>query len=592
MVLVAGCAGAPPRPVNIARGDYEPARQYLTAVIRQEMARHGVQGLSIALVDDQRVVWAEGFGQADVANKVPATADTIYRIGSISKTFTATAIMRLAERGKVDLDRPVTAYVPEFSIRNRFAGSRPMTLRALLAHHSGLPSDVLRGMWVDRPVSLAQHVAALRDESLASPPQTLYKYSNIGFSLLGRVIENVEHEEFSRVMQQTLLVPLGMSGSSFQLTPEIERRYARGYRHGQEAARLSLRDTPAGGMLSSVNDMSRWLRFIFAGGSAQGTQIIRPETLQAMFTPQFDGLTLDFGHKTGIAWMLSGLSVAGGQPVVWHNGGYPPYQAHLSLLPEQKLGVVILTNSNEAGQFITQLGTKALELASETKYGAPPARVAAKETPAPAPVARADLARFAGHYVMFSGQLGSIRVAGDQLKTSLGDTNFVLSPVGADTFAPKASFAFGLITIPLNDLSVRFQTVQGQDVAVLYGLPAPFAFARAPGGAIPGAWLRRLGTYRADTSDEQFDLKRVELATEAGFLVFKAVIVPRDSADPEVSATFALTPISNDEAVVAGIGNGEGGMVRASDPGNGTELVYSGFRFVRAVIPANAQPGR
>ncbi len=581
VLLLSGCAGPPPRPMNIARNDYAPAKQYLAAVIKQDMAKYDVKGLSIALIDDQKVVWAEGFGYADVANQVPATADTVYRIGSISKLVTATEIMRLAEQGKVELDNAVTAYVPEFSIHNRFADSKPVTLRALLAHHSGLPSNVLKGMWVDHPVSLVEYVMALREESLASPPQSLYKYSNIDFSLLGRVIENVEHQEFSSAMQQSLLTPLGMTDSSFQLTPEIERRYARAYRNGREVTRLSLRDTPAGGMLSSVNDMSRWLRFIFADGSAQGKQIIKPETLHEMFKPQFEGLDTDFGHKIGMAWMLSGLSVPGGQPVAWHNGGFPPYQAHLSLLPEQKLGVIILTNSDEASQFITQLGTRVLELAYETKVGVPPRHDSPKSAIHTVQVPRDKLARYAGHYVMFNGQLGSITVDGDQLKTSLFDRSFTLHPISTDTFMPKASVAFGLISIPIDTLSVRFQTVQGKDVAVLEGLPAPFAFERVPRIEIPDAWHNRVGEYQTDTTDEQFDFKHAELATESGILVFKAVITSKNGADPEAKVTYALQAVSDHEAVVAGIGEGEGGMVRAIDSDNGTELVYSGFRFTR-----------
>ena len=580
--LLSGCTGAPPRPTNIARGDYAPAKQYLSATIRQDMAKHDVKGLSIALIDDQKVVWAEGFGYADVANRVPATANTVYRIGSISKLVTATEIMRLAEQGKVDLDKAITTYVPEFSIHNRFANSKPITLRALLAHHSGLPSDVLKGMWVDHPVSLAEYVTALREESLASPPQSLYKYSNIDFSLLGRVIENVEHQEFSSAMQQNLLSPLGMTDSSFQLTPEIERRTARAYRNGREATRLSLRDTPAGGMLSSVNDMSRWLQFIFADGRAQGTQIIKPETLHEMFKPQFADLELDFGHKTGMAWMLSGLSVPGGQQLAWHNGGFAPYQAHLSLLPEQKLGVVILTNSDEASQFITQLGARVLELAYETKLGVPPPQDSPKKTTSPVQVPRDKLARYAGHYAMFNGQLGSITVDGDQLKTTLFDRNFTLHPISIDTFVPKANVAFGLISILIDSLSIRFQTVQGRDVAVLSGLPAPFAFERVPLADIPDAWRKRVGKYQvADTIGEQFDVKQAELATESGILVFKAVLSSKSGVEPETRVALALQTVSDHEAVVAGIGSGEGGVVRAIDSGNGTELVYSGFRFIR-----------
>lgn len=581
VLLLSGCAGAPLRPTNIARGDYEPAKHYLSAVIKQDIAKHDVKGLSIALIDDQKVVWAEGFGYADVAKQVPATTDTVYRIGSISKVLTATEIMRLAEQGKVELDKAVTAYVPEFSVHNRFVDSKPITLRALLAHHSGLPSDVLKGMWVGHPVSLAEYVTALSEESLASPPQSLYKYSNIDFSLLGRVIENVEHQEFSSAMQQNLLMPLGMTYSSFQLTPEIERRYARAYRNGKETTRLSLRDTPAGGMLSNVNDMSRWLRFIFADGRAQGAQIIKLETLHEMFKPQFEGLDTDFGHKIGMAWMLSGLTVPSGQPLAWHNGGFPPYQAHLSMLLEQKLGVIILSNSDEASQFITHLGTRVLELAYETKYGAPSTRDTVKQSPKPVRMSRDDLARYAGYYVMFNGQLGSITVDGDQLKTSLFDRSFSLQPISADTFLPKANVAFGLISIPIDTLSIRFQTVQGKNVAVLGGLPAPFAFERLPSADIPDAWRKRAGMYQTDTTDEMFDFKKAELATESGILVFKAVIASKNGVDPEANVTYALQAISDYEAVVAGIGNGEGGMVRAIDSGNNTELVYSGFRFAR-----------
>jgi len=172
-------------------------------------------------------------------------------------------------------------------------------------------------------------------------------------------------------------------------------------------------------------------------------------------------------------------------------------------------------------------------------------------------------------------------VDGDQLKTSLFDRSFTLHPISIDTFVPKANVAFGLISIPIDSLSIRFQTVQGRDVAVLTGLPAPFAFARVPHAQIPDAWRNRMGKYQTDTADEQFDFKQVELATESGILVFKAVLSSKSGVEPETRVKLALQTVSDHEAVVAGIGNGEGGVVRAIDSGNGTDLVYSGFRFTR-----------
>jgi CubicO group peptidase (beta-lactamase class C family) len=583
-ILLFGCVGAPPKPATTYLGDYTYAREYLSWMLRQGMAKHDVKGLSIALIDDQRVIWAEGFGYADAAKKIPATPETIYRVGSISKVFTATEVMRLAEHGKVDIDQPLTRYLPEFSIRSRFGDSKPITLRSLLAHHSGLPSDVLKGMWVEHPVSLSRYVADLREESLASSPQTLYKYSNIDYSLLGRVVEKIEGQDFSAAMQYGLLNPLGMTRSSFHLTPELDKRYAKGYRNGEEAERTPLRDAPAGALLSSVNDMSRFVSFLFADGYAQGAQIVQTETLREMFTPQYDALPFDFGHQVGLAWMLSGLSVPSGDRLVWHNGGATPFQAHLSLLPEKKLGVIILANTDEASSFITQVGVKALELAMEAKYGAPPAPSSNQAKAEPVKVPHEILAQYTGSYVMFNGQLGTITLDGDQLKTSLMGANLTLMPVSADTFIPKANIAFGLISFPLSNLSVQFQAVQSHNVAVLHGLPALFAFEKVPDYKIPAAWLSRLGKYRTDTSEEQFDFKEFELASSSGMLVANVTLSSKNGTAPETRITIALKPISESEAVVAGLGNGEGGVIRALDHDNTSELVYSGFHFVRAGI--------
>ena len=158
--------------------------------------------------------------------------------------------------GKVDLDQPIQRYVPELALRNRFPAARPITVRALLAHHSGLPSDLLAGMWVEHPVSLAELMSQLQEESLATAPQTQYKYSNLDYSILGRLIENVVGHAYSDVMQQAVFTPLGMTQSALQVTPQMAASYALGYRKGQEAERTPLRDAPAGSMISNVRDLA------------------------------------------------------------------------------------------------------------------------------------------------------------------------------------------------------------------------------------------------------------------------------------------------------------------------------------------------
>jgi len=149
--LLLGCASPVQRPEAIVRGDYGAVREYATRLIEDEMRREGVAGLSIALVDDQKVVWAEGFGFADREGQERATPDTIYRVGSITKLFTATAVMQLAEAGKLAIDQPVSAVLPGFSMRSRFDGAGPVTPRLLMTHHSGLPTDILQGFTQAHP---------------------------------------------------------------------------------------------------------------------------------------------------------------------------------------------------------------------------------------------------------------------------------------------------------------------------------------------------------------------------------------------------------------------------------------------------------
>jgi CubicO group peptidase (beta-lactamase class C family) len=165
--LLLGCSTAPVKPESAALGDYEYTKQYFSRLIKKEMKSHNIAGLSIALVDDQRIVWAAGFGYADKANNLPATPETVYGVGSISKLFTATAAMQLAEQGKLDIDKPLQTYLPEFSMKTRFTDPGPVTPRSIMTHHSSLPSDLRKGMWSKNPEPFTSVVDRIKDEYVA-----------------------------------------------------------------------------------------------------------------------------------------------------------------------------------------------------------------------------------------------------------------------------------------------------------------------------------------------------------------------------------------------------------------------------------------
>ena len=583
LISSAGCSSASPKPDHLALGNYDYTKAYLSWMLPEQMAKFNTKGLSIAIVDDQQIIWMRGFGFADAAGNKPASAQTVYRIGSLSKLFTATEVMKLAESGKLDIDQPLNTYLHNFNIGNRFPNSAPMTLRAMLAHHSGLPSDYLKGMWVQHPESLAQLVTDLNQDELATPPQTLFKYSNLDYSLLGRTIELTTHESFADAMQHDLLEPLGMTQSSFVLTSGLRDQYSKAYRDGREVAIPGLRDQPAGSMLSNVADMSQFIKFVFADGMADGSQLIRPDTLKQMFTPQFPGLPLDFGHQIGLGWMLNGIDVPGAKQVAWHDGAYSPFYGSLLLLPKQKLGVVVLANSEEAKNFANQVAIKAMELALQAKYGIPlpptevPAKINAVALPSP------TLESYTGNYVIF-GQASQLTRDGSDLKGNAMGNTFRLMPIAQDTFIPEA-VVLGMFSVPLPTLQLQFLTVAGKNVALLRGLPAPFPFQKIAKYPIPQSWISRLGTYTT-LSDEQIEFQPLELTIDNGMLMARVVVSSPIAQAKKQELKLALRPISDTEAVVVGLGNGEGGVVRVIKENGQDQLFYSGYVFTPTNKPA------
>ena len=230
MLLAACSTHTPVKPVNLPRENYAYAQSYLIWLIEKEMADNNITGLSIALVDDQKLVWSSGFGYSDVENNVPATPRTAYRMGSIAKLMTATAAMQMAERGQMDIDQPLTRYLPEFSIRSRLHSTAPITPRNIMSHHSGLPANFLKGMLSKNPKYFTTLVKDVQEEYVSYPPNFVFAYSNLGVTLLGAAIERTGNQNFNDYLKQSLFDPLGMRDSYFSSQPELN-----GYSNGKVA---------------------------------------------------------------------------------------------------------------------------------------------------------------------------------------------------------------------------------------------------------------------------------------------------------------------------------------------------------------------
>lgn len=577
-LAVTACASAPPpRPASWRQGDRSYAGAYLDWMVRGEMAQHHIRGLSLVVVSDRQTLFSRGYGYADVARGVPATIDTVYRIGSVSKVVSASLVLSQVEQNLLDLDVPVTTYEPAFSIRSRFPAA-PITLRQLLSHHSGLPGDVLRGMWVASPAPLSTVTQLLAEEDLVAPPGAMFHYSNIGYSLVGHVIETVSHASFPDLARHTLFEPLGMSSSSFEHTAELMPRLAVGYRGDRVVAPTPLRDVSAGSMLSTASDVGRFLQMMLSGGALGAVRVLRPESVSTLFTPQFADCALDFGKRVALDWVVGGLSARGDdEPVSWHNGNAPPFQAHVSVLRNARLGVVVLSNSAEAAPVVTRLGARALELMHEADTGVVPPEPGAPEV-TEIPVPPADLDRLVGEYAGMGGQTTSIWRDGGRLRAWFFGRELELIPTGRDVFVPRASAFFGLFGRTLTELTLSFEHAGGYDVAVLRGGATHVVFERVARAAIPDAWRRRVGAYTADTAGETFDFESIALAADGGALTLSIAERAHDGSGMGGGA-IRLLPISDDAAIVAGIsiGMGEGATIRAIHDEHGEALRYSGF---------------
>ncbi len=573
LLLLAGCATPPP--VSPASGDYQGLQAYLDWYIPRQLQKYDVPGLSIALVDGARPVLAKGYGYADVERAIPADAETVYQVGSVSKILTAVAALGMAERGQIDLDTPITAYVPEFAIQSRWPAADPITPRALLTHHAGLPTFHLKGFFSHRP--LAGLLQELYSEYLAYPPGTTFSYSNIGTNLLGLTIERVSGREFAAYMQAEVLWPLAMTHSGFALDEHIAAKLAHGYIKGQPAPPTPVRDVPAAGLYSNAVDMSRFMRFMLAGAGPQ-TPPLRAETRRAMFTPQYAENPLHFGQEIGLGWFLGGLAIDGAGMVAWHNGGTKAYQAQMVLLPEKQLGVAVLANSDSAKDLIYEVAEEALRAALLARDG-----IASAPPPAPRPavaVAPDVLQKYVGDYSLM-GTLARVSLDGARLKFQVLDHELDLVPLSQSEFRVEKSI-LGLVSFAIPFPPLEFASVGGRQFALLRDRTVAVA-EKVPAHKLPAAWRARVGDYRLVNPDAEYlvNLEHCRLLVEDNRLLLDLEISGIDDRRVKI----VVLPYSDDEAYVFGYGRNVGDTTVAYREGGRQRIRYSGFIFERQNEP-------
>lgn len=358
-------------------------------------------GASAGVVHGDELAWSGGAGFADMAAGRPAGPDVLYRVASITKTFTGTAIMRLRDAGKLGLDDPVVKWVPELAGSATPETIGGVTIRRLLSHESGLVGDPPGTDFLARQPSYegvaARNLERVSEIFTAVPPNTQLKYCNLGYQLLGEIVSRISETPYPRYVAEQILVPLGMASTAFEpLVPELASRCAVGYAGRAFSDELAIAPSmplvwAEGGLWSTVSDLARWLSFqlaahpgVTADGGPAESPVLAAATRREMHKPRYLS-----DEEWSSAWGISWYSVRK-DDVTWvqHSGGLPGFESNACFDRGSRVGAIVLVNGGAAAdELAMSLAAQARELAV----------AAGPELTAPAPTP-ADLLPLLGAY--------------------------------------------------------------------------------------------------------------------------------------------------------------------------------------------------
>jgi CubicO group peptidase (beta-lactamase class C family) len=396
MLRVAAALAVAAAAVAVAASAAEPADErrvadalrLLDRWVGEQMRYHGTPGLAIGLVQGDRVVWSKAYGSADLGSGAAVTTATPFRLGSLSKVFTAVAVMQLRDQGKLALDDSISPHLPWFKVGSPYAGAPPITVRHLLAHTSGLPRELAYPYWTThRFPARDEFHAALATQTLFSPPGASYRYSNVGVALLGEIVEATSGETYAAYLERHVLAPLGMSSSSAAPDAALLTRLARAYqrRRGTEPRReIAFYETgtfaPMGGVVSTVDDLTRFLALVLSADSGGAVRPADPRVLAAPTLAEMQRLHFVYPSFSGGRGLGFAVSRRDGATYVSHGGWIGGHRSDLVLDPSRRLGVVVLTNADDAvpGPF----ARRALALVGAALDG--PVKASADKQPDPA----------------------------------------------------------------------------------------------------------------------------------------------------------------------------------------------------------------
>ena len=376
-------------PQQQEQGPTDPAEleAFLDDLIAEQMEEHHVPGATVAVVKDGELFFTKGYGYADLEGQTPVGSRTVFSLGSLSKLVTWTAVMQLAEQGKVELNADINTYLKDVQIPATFP--EPITLAHLMTHSAGF-EEIATGRFpleIDSVLPLNANIAERRPARVR-PPGTMLGYSNYGASLAGYIVQEVSGTPYEQYVEDNIFGPLGMARSTFRqplppaLTDDVAVGYA--YSRGEHVPRQEwMQGSPAGALASTAADMARFMIAHLQDGSYDEARILQESTAQEMHRLQFSK------HPAADGWTYGFMErMVNGERIIWHSGSIGVFRSALILLPERNTGLFV--SYNGAGGDVGEL----MRAFVDHYYPAPPSPTDPQSTAGSA----ATTKRFSGSY--------------------------------------------------------------------------------------------------------------------------------------------------------------------------------------------------
>lgn len=538
-------------------------------VLEQEAKSRKNGGISFSLSNEDQIIYSVGYGNSNKEDNKKMTPDTVSISASVTKLFTATAVMKLYQEGKLDIDKPISSYLPNFSMKN--SSPEDFTLRLLLTHYSGLPSDFLKGYlhpWNGEGNAtdyLPGFLSELSKEYSPGSAGVVYRYSNIGYELASAIIAEVSGISYANYIKQEILEPLDMRNSEIYSYKGLKKSVAKGYLNNKTVNPKFNRGSGDGDLLSTSNDLVKFGREFFS----DEPEILSTNSMTTMFEKFKLDTMIDSEKYTAIGWSRMEVPGYPGKFSYYHHGGSTPYSSALFIIPELKMSFAIMGNEKEDtyGAATEQI----LQILFESSTGTKP--ITKKETGNKTEGLSKSL------HGLYSTPYGTVTI-GKKWNGS------VMSLAGSKFYLTRDKNGFygiqvrilGLIPLAIQELkAAKFKFMQGDQNTFIYyqgGVPVLMGSSLKNSPDFSGLWKTRIGDYTIVNPDKNILLEyfRIDFneKIQQPVVKMKVSLMPMD-------LEFPLDCSKDDLATIRGLGRHLGDKILVEETEDRETLRYSGY---------------